>query len=180
MGYIPKFIHLDRFIVIRYPFGVYWKDEYIKQSARAIYNTYKNDIYNGYTITFIARGTSGAMIAGAILNELKHIESSTEVCILIVRKDGDDAHSSSLQGIDEIRLSKIIVIDDFIESGDTINAILERLDSRLNSIFPKYDMLCVSNYIDASRLKKNKNDDYRRWKEICSRFEYVVCCPKPD
>lgn len=180
MGYIPKFIHLDRFISIWYPFGVHWKDEYIKQSARAIYNTYKNDISDGYTITFVARGTSGAMIAGAMLNELKHIESSTKVYILIVRKDGDDAHSSSLQGIDEIGLSKIIVIDDFIDSGDTINAILERLDSRLNSMFPKYDMLCVSNYLDSKALKKNSCDSYRKWKSICSRFEYVVCCPKPD
>lgn len=180
MGYIPKFMHLDRFINVQYPFGVYWRDEYIKQSARAIYNTYRNDIYNGYTITFVARGTSGAMIAGAMLNELKHIEGSTKVCILIVRKDRDDAHSISLQGIDKIGLSKIIVIDDFIDSGDTINAILKELDSMLNYMFPKYDMLCVSNYIDASMLKKNKNDNYRKWKEICSRFEYVVCCPRPD
>lgn len=180
MGYIPKFIHLDKFINIRYPFGVYWKDEYIKQSALAIYNTYKDDISDGYTITFVVRGTSGAMIAGAMLNELKHIKWSTEVCILIVRKDGDNAHSTSLQGIDAIKLSKIIVVDDFIDSGDTINAILEKLDSKLNYMFPKYDMLCVSNNLAAEALKKNTCDNYRKWKSICSRFEYVVCCPKPD
>ena len=180
MGYIPKFIHLDRFIGVRYPFGVHWKDEYIKQSARAIYNTYEYDISNGYTITFIARGTSGAMIAGAMLNELKHINSSIKVYILIIRKDRDDAHSRSLEGKDEIGISKIIVVDDFIDSGDTINAILEELDNKAISIFPKYDMLCVSNYIDAKTLKKNSCDNYRKWKIICSRFEYVVCCPKPD
>ena len=180
MGYIPKFIHLDRFIGIRYPFGVHWRDEYIKQSARAIYDTYKDAIYKGFNITFIARGTSGAMIAGAMLNELKHINPSIKVYILIIRKNEDDAHSQSLEGSDEIGISKIIVVDDFIDSGDTINAILKKLDNRIVSIFPKYDMLCVSNYIDASRLKKNENNNYRKWKEICSRFEYVVCCPKPD
>ena len=40
-------------------------------------------------------------------------------------------------------------------------------------------MLCVSNFIDAKSLKKNSCDDYRKWKGICSRFEYVICCPKP-
>jgi hypothetical protein len=39
-------------------------------------------------------------------------------------------------------------------------------------------MLCVSNFIDAKALKKNSWDDYRKWKGICLRFEYVVCCPK--
>lgn len=43
----------------------------------------------------------------------------------------------------------------------------------------KYDMLCVSNPIGAKALKKNSCDDYRKWKGICSRFKYVVCCPKP-
>ena len=40
-------------------------------------------------------------------------------------------------------------------------------------------MLCVSNFIDAKALKKNSCDNYMKWKEICSRFKYVVCCPKP-
>ena len=63
MGYVPKFIHLDHFIDVIYPFGVHWEHSYIQQSAKA--------------------------------------------------------------------------------------------------------------------LKKNSCDDYRKWKGICSRFEYVVCCPKP-
>lgn len=37
----------------------------------------------------------------------------------------------------------------------------------------------VGNFIDAKALKKNSCDDYRKWKGICSRFEYVVCYPKP-
>ena len=44
----------------------------------------------------------------------------------------------------------------------------------------KYDMLCISNFIDAKTLKKNSCDDYRKWKGICSRFKYVVCCPNPQ
>ena len=185
MGYVPKFIHLDHFIVVKYPFGIYWKHSYIQQSAEAIFNTYKEDIEEGTSITFVARGTSGAMIAGAMLNELHNINPSTKTYILIVRKDSDiSAHCFSLRGIDEVGTTRFIVVDDFISSGETIEAIIQALDIQLAEIFPhpinKYDMLCISNFIDAKSLKKNSCDNYRKWKRICSRFEYVVCCPKPE
>ena len=183
MGYVPKFIHLDHFIIVGYPFGVHWKHSYIQQCAEAIFNTYKEDIEEGTSITFIVRGTSGAMIAGAILNQLNNINPTTKTYILIVRKEGEDAHGSSLRGIDKVGTTRFIVVDDFIASGETIKAIIQDLDRHFEmSYHPsnKYDMLCVSNFIDTKALKKNSCDDYRKWKRICSRFEYVVCCPKPE
>jgi len=184
MGYIPKFIHFDHFIHVEYPFGVHWKHKYIQKSAKAIYDTYKEDIEEGTTIAFVARGTSGAMIAGAMLNELHHIDSSVSTCILIVRKDSDtSAHCSSLKGIENLQEARLIVVDDFIQSGETIEAILEDLDKYFeipSTPKEKYDMLCISNFLNADALKKNKCDDYMKWKGICSRFEYVVCCPKPE
>ncbi len=182
MGYVPKFIHLDHFIEVYYPFGVHWKHSYIQQSARAIFNTYKEDIEEGTSITFVARGTSGAMIAGAMLNELHNIDPTTKTYILIVRKKEDtSAHCSSLKGIDEIGTTRLVVVDDFISSGKTIEAIIQELDEYFNMVIyrptNKYDMLCISNSIDAKALKKNSNDNYRKWKGICSRFKYVVCCP---
>ena len=167
MGYIPKFIHFDHFITVEYPFGVYWKHSYIQQSAEAIFNTYKEDIEEG-----------------AMLNELHNINPTTKTYILIVRKDSDtSAHCSSLRGIDEVGTTRFIVVDDFIASGETIEAVIQALDEQLG-IFPhptnKYDMLCISNFVSAETLKKNSYSDYRKWKGICSRFEYVVCCPKPE
>lgn len=154
MGYVPKFIHLDHFIVIEYPFGVHWKHSYIQQSA------------------------------GAVLNELHNINPTTKTYILIVRKEEDtSAHCSSLRGIDEVGTTRFIVVDDFIASGETIEAVIQALDEQLG-IFPhptnKYDMLCISNFISVETLKKNSYSGYRKWKGICSRFEYVVCCPKPE
>ena len=183
MGYVPKFIHLDHFINVVYPFGIHWKHSYIQQCAEAIFNTYKEDIDGGASITFVVRGTSGAMIAGAILNQLNNINPTTKTYILIVRKEEDTgAHCSSLRGIDEVGATRFIVVDDFIASGETIEAIIRELDWYFNNVrhTSKYDMLCVSNFIDAKALKRNSCDDYRKWKGICSRFKYVVCCPKPE
>ena len=184
MGYVPKFIHLDHFISVEYPFGVHWKHSYIQQGAEVIFNTYKEDIEKGTSITFVARGTSGAMIAGAMLNELHNINPTTKTYILIVRKEEDtSAHCSSLRGINKVGTTRFIVVDDFISSGDTIRAIIHDLDGYFEVIphpTNKYDMLCVSNFIDAKALKKNSCDNYMKWKEICSRFKYVVCCPKPE
>ena len=185
MGYIPKFVYLDHFINVEYPFGVHWKHSYIQQSAEAIFNTYKEDIQEGTSITFVVRGTSGAMIAGAMLNELHNINPTTKTYILIVRKEEDtSAHCPSLKGIHEVGTTRFIVVDDFIASGETIEAVIQELDMYFDKVMyspiNKYDMLCVSNFIDAKTLKKNSCDDYKKWKGICSRFKYVVCCPNPQ
>ena len=184
MGYVPKFIHFGHSIIVNYPFGIYWKHSYIQQSAEAIFNTYKEDIDEGTSITFVARGTSGAMIAGAMLNALYNINPTTKTYILIVRKEEDkSAHCSSLKGIDNIGTTKFIVVDDFISSGETIKAIIQDLDKQFKRIYHpsnKYDMLCISNFIEAKTLKKSQYHNYKKWKEICSRFKYVVCCPKPE
>ena len=184
MGYVTEFIHPDHFINVEYPFGVHWKHSYIQQSAEAIFKTYKEDIEEGTGITFVARGTSGAMIAGAMLNELHNINLTAKTCILIVRKDSDtSAHCSSLRGIDEVGTTRFTVVDDFIASGKTIEAVIQESDKYFE-IIPhssnKYDMLCISNFVSAETLKKNSYSDYRKWKGICSRFEYAVCCPKPE
>ena len=182
MGYVPKFIHFDKFIPIRYPIGVHWKHEYIKQGAKAIYDTFQEDLSNGISITFVVRGTSGAMVAGALLNEIHHIDPNVETYILIVRKETDtEAHCSSLYGIDNIGATRFVVVDDFICNGETIEAIIEALDNYFEDTkgIYKYDALCISNGIEADALKKNKCDDYRMWKGICRRFRYVICCPKP-
>ena len=184
MGYVPKFIHFDHFIDVEYPFGVHWEHSYIQQSAKTIFNTYKEDIEEGTSITFVARGTSGAMIAGAMLNELHNINPTTKTYILIVRKEEDtSAHCSSLGGIDEVGTTRFIVVDDFIASGETIKAIIQDLDKQFKRIYHpsnKYDMLCISNFIDTKTLKKNPYHNWKMYKEICSRFKYVVCCPKPE
>lgn len=184
MGYIPKFVHLDEFVHVVYPFGINWKHELIEKSTKALYDIYKEEIVNGTVMAFITRGTSGAMIAGAMMNELHHICPFANSCIIVVRKESDkSAHCSSLKGIEDLDNARLIVVDDFISSGNTVLAILEELD-RYFEVIPsakeKYDMLCVSNPINARKMKKKYQCDWDMWKAICSRFNIVVCCPEPE
>ena len=181
MKSIPKFIHFNHFMYISYPFGVNWEHEYIQNSAKIIYDTYKNSIKKGIEIALVARGSSGAMIAGAILNELHHNNSSINAHILIVRKDDDTAHCYTLSGIGKLLKAKFIIVDDFIGSGKTVHAILKDLDDYFSAYYKtkkKYDMLCISNVIEPSVLNINKNVECKKWKKICSRFKYIVCSPK--
>lgn len=194
MRYIPKFIHFDHFVNVSYPFGINWKYDYVHMIAESIYNTYEEDIKKGIIMSLIARGTSGAMIAGAVLTELHYLNPFTNARLLIVRKKEDNAHSRSLTGAPgNSNSTRTIVIDDFIGTGATIKEILKILDSHFGSKFlccvnkaviskkRKYDMLCISNPVD--NLKTSKEDSHNEWdkiKDICSRFEYVVCCPKPE
>lgn len=178
MGYIPKFIHLDKFISVKYPFGLHWNQQYIRGCARAIYDTFKTRLQEGDIIAFVVRGSSGAIIAGAIKNEIYHFDNNIAIIIVISRKVDEECHSVTLSGL---HADIIIVIDDFIESGDTISNILQDLDTHIKEHPIKYDMLCISNWIEPIILKKNgPNENWETYKAICSRFKYVACCPRPE
>lgn len=109
------------------------------------------------------------MIAGAMLNELHNINPTTKTYILIVRKDSDtSAHCSSLRGIDEVGTTRFIVVDDFIASGETIEAVIQALDEQLG-IFPHPTNKFLSdigyakdpNYISKLKVIVNRNDKRR-------------------
>lgn len=155
-----KFISFKNRFYIDYPFGCHWNNDYIKESANVIYKKYKN-----YNISLVVRGTSGAMIAGGIISELYRKNISTNVNIVIVRKNNENYHGFNLQGLD--KFSKIVIIDDFIDTGFTIKNILNNLDKIFYSNYCKYDMLIVGNFIS------NNNTDL--YNSIFERFNYVVC-----
>lgn len=179
----PKIIQFNKFIGVCYPFGNNWNSDYIKQIAEYIYDTFKYDINHYANITLVARGSSGAMIAGAVLNELHRSVPDFQLHLMIVRKEDDDfSHSYSLHGLSELTNTKIIVIDDFIASGKTILEILKSLDEYLgNEKKNNYDMLCISNQISEFVLRQRmKETSFGKLKDVYSRFDYIVCNPVTD
>lgn len=155
-----KFISFKNRFYVDYPFGHNWNNDYIKESANVIFKKYKN-----YNISLVVRGTSGAMIAGGIMSELYRKNILTNVNIVIVRKNNENYHGFNLQGLD--KFSKIVIIDDFIDTGFTIKNILNNLDTFFDSNCCKYDMLIVGNFISNTNIDLYNN--------LFERFNYVVC-----
>ena len=179
---LPKIIQFDKYADVHYPFGNNWNSAYIEQIAKCIYDIFKYDIKHHTSITLVARGSSGAMIAGAVLNELHRSISDYQLYLMIVRIENDDfSHSYSLHGLSELTNTKIIVVDDFIASGKTIREILKSLDDYLgNEKKNNYDMLCISNQISEFILRQRLKETSFSLRDVYSRFDYIVCNPVID
>lgn len=81
------------------------------------------------------------------------------------------------------QVTHIIVVDDFVQTGETIEAILKDLTERIKNM-KVFDMLCVSNQWDEDDLteegrKKVTNRYWEANKRIASHFEYILC-NRPD
>ena len=179
---LPKIIQFDKYADVHYPFGSNWNSAYIEQIAKCIYDIFKYDIKHHTSITLVARGSSGTMIAGAVLNELHRLISDYQLYLMIVRIENDDfSHSYSLHGLSELTNTKIIVVDDFIASGKTIREILKSLDDYLgNEKKSNYDMLCISNQISEFILRQRLKETSFSLRDVYSRFDYIVCNPVID
>ena len=176
MGNIPKFKYTEKNYPIDYPFGVYFKGKYIKEISKIISNHFSTDDI----IKLIARGSSGVLIGSAILQEFYNNKYPQDIRLIIDRKPGEDCHSESFSGFGN-NVGKVVIVDDFISTGDTIKCILDDLDNYLGQNLMKrkckYDMLCVGNCLLPSSCKKGKCNLWRVYKHIYKRFNYIVCCP---
>ena len=176
MSNIPKFKYTEKNYSIDYPFGVFFNGEYIKDISKIISNHFStND-----SIKLIVRGSSGVLIGGAIIQEFYNNKYPQRIRLIIDRKPEEDCHSESFSGFGD-NIGKIVIVDDFISTGNTIKCILNDLDNYLGQDLMdkkcKYDMLCVGNCLLPSSCKKGRNNMWNVYKHIYKRFNYIVCCP---
>lgn len=173
---MAQFIYLKEYLPVQYPTGVYFSSmtfDYIREVSSVI-----SELFPDKGICLVVRGYSGAILAGGIAYLLKR--RGRDVIISISRKN-NDSHSESLDGItsETPELAHIIVIDDFIQSGKTLNNIVKDLNKKLPNI-KKYDMLCISNSWnnnDITREGGNRgiNKMWETNKNIASHFKYILC-----
>lgn len=134
--------------------------KYIRNVAKLIIETipleYKRLVLAG-------RGTSGCILCGAV-GELLAQEG---ICssIFISRKSESHHDTSDMPPL--FLSCPIVVIDDFIETGQTVKAILEDLKS-LCACIEHVDMLCVSNC--GYRL-----EGLTHLQPILEKFNYIGC-----
>lgn len=74
------------------------------------------------SIGLVVQGSSGAIIAALTVSYLE----GYYVEIKHIKKDGEESHSSTVPQLGH--LEKLFVLDDFIETGSTINRIMEKIN----------------------------------------------------
>lgn len=99
-------------------------------------------------ITLVGRGSSGAILAGIIAPKILS-QTDYTVNIYIMKKHGENSHYKLPP--ENISNSVIIVIDDFISSGETMSLIQLHLDNILTNN-KQIDIVCVSGDITPSAL----------------------------
>ena len=162
-----QLIHFKEDTNCRYPVGASFNKnrDYIVEVARTIHTIAGKD----KCIALICRGTSGTILAGAVGYILK--KKQHDVSIIVSRKCEESSHDYSMSGIGFLVPSSrpfSVVIDDFMDTGNTIKAILKDIDS--NVTLPVLDMLCVDNYISDKKV-----EEFPIKYELLQRFNYVLC-----
>lgn len=161
-----QLIHFKEATDCTYPVGASFNrnEDYIVEVARTIHTIAGKD----KCIALICRGTSGTILAGAVGYILK--KKQHDVNIIISRKCEESSHDYSMSGIGFLApdsRSFSVVIDDFVDTGNTIKATLKDIDS--NVTLPVLDMLCVDNYLNDEEVRANPKY------EFLQRFDYVLC-----
>lgn len=178
---MAQFVYLKHTCRMWYPVGEHYLEnfDYVRDAARAIHNTFPEG-----RLILVVRGHSGSILAGGIAYLLKR--RGRDVMVSVSRKSDESTHGSNLEGIYPSCISDnthIIVVDDFVQTGETIEAILKDLTERIEDM-KIFDMLCVANHWDEGDLTKEggKRGTNRYWKanrRIASHFKYILC-NRPD
>lgn len=173
---MAKFIYFKNNCRILYPVGQHFSLDnfnYIREAASSI-----NKVFPTGKLILIVRGHSGSILAGGIAYILKR--KDRDVLISISRKS-ESTHGINLEGISSIISddTHIIVVDDFVETGKTIETILKDLTGRIKGM-KVFDMLCVANNWDEDDLtekggKRGINKCWKANKRITSHFKYILC-----
>lgn len=161
-----QLIHFKEDTDCVYPVGASFNRnrDYIVEVARTIHTIAGKE----RPVALICRGTSGTILAGAVGYILK--KKQHDVSIIVSRKCEESSHDYNMSGVgflDTKNKPFSVIVDDFIDTGNTIKAILKDVDS--NATLPVLDMLCVDNYLNDEEVRANPKY------EFLQRFNYVLC-----
>lgn len=160
---------------LRYPTGYYMPSviEYAKDAAETLINLFPGD-----NIAIIARGSSGSIIGGLIANYMLQ-SSEITVKIIISRKSQESCHTLNLDGIEEVvnfsedNPFRIIIVDDFFDTGDTICSIVKNIEKNLNYPFI-FDALVIHNSFFGENTGIIRYNDSLQVKDVTKEVEDIL------
>lgn len=152
-----KILKLNHSSDIPYPVGraMSITKEIVSEMSLKLKELYPN---KSEPLMFLVRGSSGAILAGIITSKMSKYEN---IEIMHIKKHGESSHSGNYYRFD--KKYKSIILDDFIESGETVNSIYNSVNEDNKNI--TIDTLCVSGSVFIEKLCFKPNN------LICSRYE---------
>lgn len=126
-----------------YPVGqhIFQATETIEQVVRVIRSN--NLLPHDCHVDIFCRGSSGSILAALLVGKLSH----PDISIVYIRKENENSHSAPY--VPYSKNTKInVVIDDFIGTGETLNAVWEGMN---NMGRDSIDLLIIGN---ASKLNE--------------------------
>lgn len=153
-----KILKLNHSSDIPYPVGKAMSitKEIVSEMASELRKIYPN---KSEPLMFLVRGSSGAILAGIIISMMSEYD---DIEIMHIKKHGESSHSGNYYGLWN-RPCKTIILDDFIESGKTVNSIYTSVAEDNKNL--TIDTLCVSGSVFIEKLCFKPNN------LICSRYE---------
>ena len=152
-----KILKLTHPLDIPYPVGraMSITKEIVSEMALLLKEIYPN---KSEPLMFLVRGSSGAILSGIITSMMSEYDN---IEIMHIKKHGESSHSGNYYRFD--KKYKTIILDDFIESGETVNSIYNSVTEDNKNL--TIDTLCVSGSVFTARLCFKPNN------LICSRYE---------
>lgn len=117
-----------------------------------------------HTVCFWVRGSSGCCIASYLSTKIALSSLKVKTEILIIRKSGESSHDSQ---IEKYRTEGVfnIIVDDFVNSGETLKAIYKGITDLTSVKNPVLDLLLLTASLDKKYIK-----DMFIKKVICQRY----------
>lgn len=152
-----KILKLTHHSDIPYPVGraMSITKEIVSEMALLLKEIYPN---KSEPLMFLVRGSSGAILSGIIISMMSEYDN---IEIMHIKKHGESSHSGNYYRFD--KQYKTIILDDFIESGETVNSIYNSVTEDNKNL--TIDTLCVSGSVFIEKLCFKPNN------LICSRYE---------
>lgn len=139
---------------IKYPVGIKISDNIatIKEAIREFLKSEKRNLI-GFDIVFVCTGSSGAIISTIAYEIFSKHKGFGKLRINYIPKIGEISHSGGYCAVYEKQ--KIIFLDDFAETGETIRGVYKRL--KYNESFKGFDYMVFIGSITG--LYENLIDD---------------------
>lgn len=116
-------------------------------------------LYSGENFSIFCRGSSGALIAGALVGVGLPVHK-----IIHVKKLGESSHSGNANpGIKSS--DKILIVDDFIASGETVKAIYDYIREKYED--REVEALCIAGYLPDGTIENPEN--------VIAKVNTIIC-----